>query len=61
MKRKIFEPARHNEESPAAGMAAVNTFNEDEIPMEEMIREQTEKNISSDPENAEPESREAED
>jgi hypothetical protein len=43
MKQKIFEPARHNEESPAEGMAAVNTFNEQETPLEEMIAEQSEK------------------
>ena len=36
MKQKIFEPARHNEESPAPGMAAVNTFNPEEMPLEEM-------------------------
>jgi len=30
MKEKIYEPARHNEESPAEGMAAVNTFTPEE-------------------------------
>ena len=43
MKQKIFEPARHNEESPAKGMAAVNTFNPEETPLEEMIAEQSKK------------------
>jgi hypothetical protein len=44
MKQKIFEPARHNEEAPAKGMAAVNTFNPEEAPLEEMEAEQEEKN-----------------
>jgi hypothetical protein len=49
MKQKIFEPARHNEESPAEGMAAVNTFNEQEAPLEEMIAEQSEQDeVSAD-------------
>ena len=39
MKRKIFEPARHNEESPAEGMAAVNTFNPEETPLDEIMEE----------------------
>jgi len=30
MKDKIYEPARHNETSPAPGMAAVNTFSPEE-------------------------------
>ena len=42
MKHKIFEPARHNEESPAEGMAAVNTFNPEETPLEEMKADQSE-------------------
>jgi hypothetical protein len=46
MKQKIFEPARHNEESPAKGMAAVNTFNEQEAPLEETTAEQQEKDES---------------
>ena len=40
MKHKIYEPARHNEESPAEGMAAVNTFNPEETPLEELKEEQ---------------------
>ena len=43
MKRKIFEPARHNEESPAEGMASVNTFNPEETPLEEMQEDQASK------------------
>lgn len=31
MKEKIFNPAGTNETSPAKGMAAVNTFNPEEI------------------------------
>jgi hypothetical protein len=31
MKEKIFNPASTNETSPAEGMAAVNTFNSEEI------------------------------
>lgn len=30
MKEKLFDPARQNENSPAPGLAAVNTFNEGE-------------------------------
>lgn len=30
MKEKQYDPARHNEESPAEGMAAVNTHNPEE-------------------------------
>ena len=30
MKEKLFDPAGNNENSPAPGMAAVNTFNEGE-------------------------------
>ena len=30
MKEKIYEPARHNETSPAEGMAAVNTHTPEE-------------------------------
>ena len=40
MKKKIFEPATHNEESPAKGIASVNTFNPGETPLEEMKEEQ---------------------
>ena len=43
MKEKIFEPARHNEASPAPGMAAVNTFMPEEAPLEELIKERTQK------------------
>ena len=43
MKQKIFEPARHNEESPAEGMAAVNTFAPDETPLQEVVEEQAKK------------------
>ena len=42
MQHKIFEPARHNEESPAEGMASVNTFNPEETPLEEMEADQSE-------------------
>lgn len=46
MKEKIWDPARHNEQSPAAGMAAVNTHTPDEeTPIEEIYN----------PENARPE------
>jgi len=31
MKEKIYNPASTNETSPAKGMAAVNTFNSEEI------------------------------
>jgi len=30
MKDKIYEPARHNENAPAPGMASVNTFSPEE-------------------------------
>jgi hypothetical protein len=37
MKEKIWDPARNNEQSPAPGMAAVNTHNpEEETPIEEI-------------------------
>ena len=49
MKQRIFEPARHNEESPAEGMAAVNTFTPEEAPLKEVMEEQAKK------EGAEPE------
>jgi hypothetical protein len=46
MKEKQWDPARHNEQSPAPGMAAVNTHNpEEETPIEEIYN----------PENARPE------
>ena len=32
MKEKQYDPARHNEKAPAAGMAAVDTHNPDELP-----------------------------
>jgi hypothetical protein len=47
MKEKIFEPARHNEESPAKGMAAVNTFNPEEKPLDEI--KQTEESMQDQP------------
>ena len=31
MKEKIYNPASTNEPAPAAGMAAVNTFNSEEL------------------------------
>ena len=40
MKEKLFDPARHNEQSPAEGMAATNTHNPEEAPIEETIAEQ---------------------
>jgi len=37
MKEKAWDPARHNEQSPAPGMAAVNTHNpEEETPIEDI-------------------------
>ena len=39
MKDRIFEPARHNEEAPAEGMGAVNTFNPEEAPLENLVKE----------------------
>ena len=30
MKDKIYEPARHNENTPAPGMASINTFSPEE-------------------------------
>jgi hypothetical protein len=38
MKEKIYNPASTNETSPAKGMAAVNTFNSEEI--EDQSRDQ---------------------
>lgn len=32
MKEKQYDPARQNEKAPAAGMAAVDTHNPDELP-----------------------------
>ena len=43
MKHKIFEPARHNEESPAEGMAAVNTFSPEEATPDEVREERVKK------------------
>jgi len=46
MKEKIYEPARHNEESPAEGMAAVNTFTPEETSIkvpEKAIKESEER------------------
>jgi hypothetical protein len=40
MKEKLFDPARHNEQSPAEGMAATNTHNPEETPIEETIAKQ---------------------
>ena len=40
MKEKIYEPARHNETSPADGMAAVNTHTPEETPLEEAVKEE---------------------
>jgi len=40
MKEKAFDPARHNEQSPSEGMAAVNTHNPEEKPIEETIAQQ---------------------
>jgi hypothetical protein len=48
MKEKLFDPARHNEQSPAEGMAAVNTHNAEERPIEETIAEQKEKDGTTD-------------
>ena len=41
-KEKVYEPARHNEESPAPGMAAVNTHLPEEKPIDAVIEEQEE-------------------
>jgi hypothetical protein len=40
MKDKLYEPARHNEKAPAEGMAAVNTHNPEEEPIEQVIADQ---------------------
>ena len=37
MKEKQFEPARGNTSSPAPGLAAVNTHNPDEEPVEKQM------------------------
>ena len=42
MKDRLYDPARHNEKSPAEGMAAVNTHAPEEEPMEELMAEQKE-------------------
>ena len=54
MKEKIFEPARHNETSPAEGMAAVNTFAPGEAPLEEVKEEQAKKESRPDEDKKEP-------
>lgn len=40
MKEKIYEPARHNETSPAEGMAAVNTHMPEETPLQDTKHEE---------------------
>ena len=53
MKEKQFDPARHNETSPAPGMAAVNTHNPDEkepgnIPPQQVMNEDEMKRVETD-------------
>jgi len=43
MKDKQFDPARNNEKAPAEGIAAVNTHNPDEEPIEEFSEQKQEK------------------
>ncbi len=54
MKEKQYDPAGHNEESPAEGMAAVNTHNPEEkesLPQTDNQHEREESIIRSKPEN----------
>ncbi len=53
MKEKQFDPARHNEQSPAPGMAAVNTHNPDEkepgnVPPQQVMNEEEMKRVETD-------------
>ena len=47
MKEKQFDPARNNEKAPAEGIAAVNTHNPGEEPVEDLVKDQTKENNSS--------------
>jgi len=46
MKDKLFDPARHNEKSPAPGMAAVNTHMPEETPEAEVQKENENENVA---------------
>jgi hypothetical protein len=48
MKEKIYNPASTNETAPAAGMAAVNTFNSEEIDDDRNTAESIPKNFEKD-------------
>ncbi|MGZ5287428.1 MAG: hypothetical protein ACXWB9_09605 [Flavisolibacter sp.] len=53
MKEKQFDPAGQNENSPAPGMAAVNTHNPDEkepgnIPPQQVMNEEEMKRVEKD-------------
>ncbi len=53
MKEKQFDPARHNETSPAPGMAAVNTHNPEEkepsnVPPQQVMNEEEMKRVETD-------------
>ena len=47
MKEKQFDPARNNEKAPAEGIAAVNTHNPGEEPVEDLVKDQTKENNNS--------------
>jgi hypothetical protein len=54
MKDKQFDPARHNEKSPAPGLAAVNTHNPEEQPMDQVLDDQLGKSEEGGQRNDEP-------
>ena len=39
MKEKQFDPAGNNEKAPAEGIAAVNTHNPGEAPVEDLVKD----------------------
>ncbi|MFL5808705.1 MAG: hypothetical protein ACJ749_04240 [Flavisolibacter sp.] len=47
MKDKQFDPAGNNEKAPAEGMAAVNTHNPGEEPLEQLIKDELIQNNSA--------------
>jgi len=47
MKEKQFDPAGNNEKAPAEGIAAVNTHNPGEAPVEDLVKDQTNENNNS--------------
>ena len=51
MKEKLFDPAGNNENSPAPGMAAVNTFNEGEKEPENVPPQQVQNKEEMKPDN----------